>query len=286
MKLTEELLDKINKKLSSQNVEHRTRPWEAIRLLSIDEKISVSIPSPEADFIFSWFEKNGKPDSQLQGHYHQGVYLFDSEFWSVSIPLIYGSVSVNAIDALHEMPENIKESLLEDKKKLWDYVIFWADCIDLGMGYGDLRDDKKLDQFGIQLLNAGYEELSSATSLLLEHRPNMRAIMNCRMATEMFLKSFIGLKRGLPDKEAKKLGHNLTKLMDAFIECSGYKHWEKTKPILAVFPDIHERYEQQNIERQRLAEAYCFAQSIGVLIVREFTDRNTLKQVIPSNKVN
>ena len=284
MILTEELLDKINKKLSSQNTEHRTRPWEAMRLLSIDEKISVSIPSPEADFIFNWFKKNGKPDSQLQGHYHQGAYLFDSEFWSVSIPLIYGTVNVNAMDALHEMPENIKNNLLKDKKQLWDYLIFWADCIDLGMGYGDLRDDKKLDQFGIQLLNAGYEELSSATSLLLEHRPNMRAIMNCRMATEIFLKSFISLKTGLSDREAKKLGHNLFKLMDAFIESSGYKHWEKTKSILSIFPDVHERYEQQNIERHRLAEAYCFAQSFGVLIIREFTDRNTLKQVMPSNK--
>lgn len=182
------------------------------------------------------------------------------------------------------MPENIKKSLLEDKGQLWDYVIFWSDCIDFGMGYGDLREDKKLDKFGVQLLNAGYEELSSATSLLLEHRPNMRAIMNCRMATEMFLKSFISLKRGLSKQEAKQLGHNLSDLMDSFSEISGYTHWKEAKSILSVFPDIHERYEQKNIDRKRLAEAYCIAQSFGVLIIRGFTDRNTLKQVMPSNQ--
>jgi hypothetical protein len=284
MKLSNELLSKINKQLSSENVEHRTRPWKAMELLSTQEGISIAIPSQEADFLFKWFESNGKPSAQKQGHYHQGTYLFDSEFWSVSIPLIYGSVKINSLDALHEMPKSIKDSLIANKKRLSDYVIYWADCIDFGMGYGDLRDDKNLDPFGVDLLNAGYEELSSATSLMLEHRLNTRAILNCRMATEMFLKSFISLKISLSDKEARKAGHNLNTLMDKFIECSGYKHLEKIKPGLSVFPEVNERYKEQKIDRKQLFEAYCFAQSIGVLIIREFTDRNTLTQVLAFNK--
>jgi len=258
MDLDDSLLEEINNKLRANDVEHRRRPWEAISLISAKLNRSISIPSAEADFIFKWFEVNGKPGNQIQGHFHQGAFYYDSEFWSVDIPLIYGQVQLNSLDALHKMPEQIKSSLMSDKKNLWEYVI--------------------------QFLKAGYEELSSATSLLLEHRLNQRAIMNCRMATEMLFKSFICLKQGLSEKEAKKLGHNLKKLLGKFIECSGYEHLKVLEKSLHVFPEIHERYNEQNTKKPELFEGYIFAQSIGALIAREFTDRNTLQHIMPSNK--
>ena len=284
MRVTEEVLQEINGKLSDSGVEHKARPLEAIRLLSKDYGISVSITSESSNFIFKWFKENSKPGSQLTGHYYEGAYFYDSEFWSVGIPIIFGSTQINSIDALHQMPENIKEQLKADRKQAWDYVYFFADCIDFGMGYSELINNSSLDEFGLNFLKAGYEEITSATSLLLENRPNTRAIMNCRMATEMFFKSFISFKVGLSQKMAKDLGHNLTKLMDKFIECSGYNHLNQIKPALSVFPEIKGRYEQQKASRQKLFEAYSFAQSIGTLIIREFTNINTLKQVMPSNK--
>ena len=283
MDITEALLEDINNELRKEDVEHRARPWKAIHKISDRLNISITIPSEEADFIFSCFEKNGKPYSLKQGHYHQGVFYYDSEFWSVSIPLIYGQVQLNSLDALHEMPPQIKSSLMKDNRKIWDYVIFWADCVDFGYAYGDLYQSKSHNSFGIQLLHAGYEELASATALLLEHRPNKRATMNCRMATEMLFKSFICLKRGLSEKEAKDLGHNLNRLLSEFIECSGYKHLVALKKLLVVFPEVHERYKEQSAKNSDLFDAYCFAQSIGALLAREFTDRNTLPQVMPSN---
>ncbi|WP_283789740.1 hypothetical protein QNI23_004420 [Bermanella sp. WJH001] len=283
MKINSDLMVDINEELSKSNIEHSFRPLRAIALASDKLGISISIPSAEADFIFRWYEFNGKPGSQLQGHFHQGLYYFDSEFWSVSIPLIYGQIEVNSLEALHNMPSNTKASLTKNNKTLWDYVIYWADCIDFGYAYDDLRKSKEFDTFGINLLNAGYEELSSATSLLLESRPNKRAIMNCRMATEMLLKSFICLKEGLSETQAKKLGHDLSKLLDKFIDCSGYDHLKKIKPLLSVFPSIHERYSEQTATHAKIFDAYCFAQSIGALIAREFTDRDTLSQIMPSN---
>jgi len=284
MDLDDSLLEEINNKLRADDVEHRRRPWEAISLISAKLNRSISIPSAEADFIFKWFEANGKPGNQVQGHFHQGAFYYDSEFWSVDIPLIYGQVQLNSLDALHKMPEQIKSSLMSDKKNLWEYVYFWADCIDFGYACDDLIKTKSHDEFGIQFLKAGYEELSSATSLLLEHRLNQRAIMNCRMATEMLFKSFICLKQGLSEKEAKKLGHNLKKLLGKFIECSGYEHLKVLEKSLHVFPEIHERYNEQNTKKPELFEGYIFAQSIGALIAREFTDRNTLQHIMPSNK--
>jgi len=286
MEIDETLLEEIDNELRKDDIAHRARPWRAIAAISKKMGVSIVIPSEEASYIFKWFEKNGKPGSQQLGHYHQGAFYFDSEFWSVSIPLVYGEVTLNSLDALHKMPDRIKSILKSDSQELCKYVVFWADCIDFGYAYGDLIQSKSHGVFGIQLLHAGYEELSSATSLLLEKRPNGRAILNCRMATEMLLKSFIYLKQGLSESEAKRLGHDLKALLNRFIECSGYANLKVLEPLLKIFPEIGARYSEQTSESAQLFEAYCFAQSIGALLARAFTDRNTLPQVLPSNKSN
>ncbi len=284
--ISESELEKLNEEFRKEDIEPRARPWEAIKRISQRSNRSIIFPSAETDFIFKWFESNTKPGSQAIGHLHQGVYYYDSTFWGVSIPIAFGTVSINALDALYEMPEKIKNSLANDKKAIWNYVIFWADCIDFGYAYDDLYKDKSCDAFGRQLLNAGYEELSSGTTLLLEDRPNKRAILNCRMATEMLLKCFIAFKVGMSEKQAKGIGHDLKKLFNRFLDVSGYYNLSKIKRMLQVFPDIHERYKAQNVNNASLFEGYCFAQSIGALIARAFTDRNTLPQIMPSNKAN
>jgi hypothetical protein len=284
--INETELEKLNEEFRKEDIEPRRRPFEALRRISMRTKRSIIFPSVEADFVFRWFEANTKPGSHTVGFQHQGTYYYDSTFWSVNIPIIFGSVQLNALDALHEMPQKIKANLSGNRKDIWDYIIFWADCIDFGYAYDDLYKDKNYDAFGRQLLCAGYEELSSATTLLLEHRPNKRAIMNCRMATEMLLKCFIAFKDGLTETQAKNLGHNLENIFEKFLEVSGYQHLAEIKNLLRVFPDIHERYKAQEADNLSLFNGYCFAQSIGALIARAFTDRNTLPQVMPSNKPN
>ena len=279
MDINNALLEDVNNKLRKDDVEYRVRPLKAIPIICEKLNISISIPSKESDFIFDWFEKNGKSGNQKQGHYHQGVFLYDAEFWSVSIPLMYGEVEINCLDALHDMPSNIRASLTNDKRTYWEYVYFWSDCIDFGYAYGDLVEDQKQKGFCIELLKAGYEELSSATSLMLEHRPNKRAILNSRMAAEMLMKSFICLKQGLTEEEAKNFGHNLKSLLKEFIKCSGYNTLECMHDLLTVFPKIHERYNEQLATKNDIFSAYVFAQSVGAILAREFTDRNTVAQI-------
>jgi len=284
--ISESELEKLNEELRKEDLEPRARSWEAIKRISAQTNRPIIFPSAETDFIFKWFEANTKPGSHAVGLLHQGTYYYDSTFWKVSIPIIYGSVQLNALDALNEMPQKIKSSLFENRKAIWEYIIFWADCIDFGYAYDDLYRSKNQNTFGRQLLCAGYEELSSATALLLEHRPNKRAIMNCRMATEMLLKCFIAFKDGLTESQAKSLNHNLENIFDQFLDISNYQHLSEIKGLLRVFPDINERYKAQEVDNASLFDGYCFAQSIGALIARAFTDRNTLPKVMPSNKAN
>lgn len=280
--LSEEWIASLNAEFRDKGVEQRRRPWEAIRRYSQEFNVSVDLSSDVAKRIFRWFEAHSKPGVHQIGSLYEAVYFYDSQFWVVSIPFAWGTVQLNALDSLHEMPERIKQEMMADNRQAWDYAIYWADCVDYGMGIDDLRKAQGLNEFGAQLLMSADQELRVATSILCRQRPDPRAILNCRMALEIFFKSYIALKKGLSKSQAKSIGHDLNKGLNRFIETSGLTRWDKTRHLLAVFPDIHERYKEQEITLKRLWDGYSFAQSLGALIIREFTDRNTLAQVMAS----
>ena len=87
----------LNEELRKEDIEPRSRPWKAIKRISERNNRSISFPSPEAQFIFKWFELNTKPGSHTAGSLHKGAYYYDSAFWMVSVPIIYGTVQLNAL---------------------------------------------------------------------------------------------------------------------------------------------------------------------------------------------
>lgn len=279
-----EWLEKINQEFREVGIEQRKRPWEAMSRYSLEFKASFTLSSSIATEIFEWFKAQSRPGAHQIGSLFESVYYFDAEFWPVSIPIIYGTVHVNAIDCLQEMPPTLKAELTSTSGPAWDYVIFWADCIDYGIGISELRKRNDLDIFGLQLMAAGDQELRSAVSVLKERRPDSRAILTCRMATELFLKAYIALKEGLTENQAKDLGHNLEKCFDLFVKVSGYSQWAQLKNKLSVFPPIHARYDEQAQPPSAVWQGFAFAQSIGTVIVREKTGRNTISQVLSSNQ--
>ena len=284
MLISIEWLQKLNQEFREAVMEQRKRPWEAIRRYSQENNRPVNISSNLAKEIFEWFESNSKPTAHQIGSLYDSVYFFDAAFWLVSIPIGYGRVKLSAVDSLIEMPQSLKEEIASTPKSAWDYLLYWADCVDYGNGIDDLRKSNHLDQFGTQLLMAGDQELRTAVSQLKEGRPDSRAILSSRMATEIFLKSFIALKVGLCEKEAQGIGHNLERGFDKFLQVSGYTHWAPLKTKLSVFPAIQDRYNEQDLSAEKLWQGFIFAQSIGTVIIREHTARNTAKQVMDANK--
>ncbi|MFZ2300839.1 MAG: hypothetical protein WAW10_03095 [Gallionella sp.] len=284
--VSEDWLRRLNKEFREAGVEQRRRPWDAIQRYSVEFNVPVNLSSELAKQIFEWFEAHSKPGAHQLGSLFESVYFYDSEFWSVSIPIAYGTVELNAIKSLYQMPEQIKVELMSDNKQAWDYMVFWADCFDYGFGLDDLRTSSGLDSYGRQLLMSGDQELRAAVSILKQSRPDSRVILTCRMAVEIFFKSFIALKGKLTEKQAKAIGHDLNRGLDKFIEVSGYAHWEEVRSKLSNFPAIHERYNKQEVPLDLLWDGFAMAQSLGTVIIREYTDRNMLGQVMASNKLS
>jgi hypothetical protein len=288
MTVPKEWLEALNLEFRNAHMEHGKRPWQALSRYSKEFNASFTMSSPIAKEIFEWFDAQSKPGAQQIGSLFESVYYFDGEFWRVSIPIVYGRASVNLQNCLSDMPQALKDDLFATPNAAWDYSVFWADCADYGFGIDDLRKGAlaphgaPLDSFGLQLLTAGHQELKSAVAQLKQRKPDPRAILNSRMALEIFLKAFIALKVGLTEKQAKDFGHDLEKLFDRFIDVSGYKHLQPLKQKLNVYPPIHSRYSEQTVSSASLWEGFSFAQSIGTIAIREHTDRNMLDQVLRS----
>jgi len=282
--IDEHWLISINEEFRRKNITPQRRPFEAIGKYSQEKGISVALNSSEAQQICSWFEKNSKPGIHAIGSLYESCYYFDATFWKVSIPIGYGTFQLQALDAISDMPKSIKESMMSNRSSALDYIVFWSDCVDFGYGYDDLVKMNREDKLGLDLLKASYQELQSAKSMLLEHRVNERAMMSSRMATEMISKSFIAMKVGLSEKEAKKLGHDLRNCFDRFVQVAGYNMLKKLTALISIFPSIDERYERQTHSNKDLWLAYGFAHTLAAYLTREFTDRNIQSQVLSSNK--
>jgi len=273
------LLEEINDDLRREEVPHARRPFEAIMRVSQKLGISIAMRSIESDTIFKWFKEREKPGSSAVGGMYESAFYFDSEFWAVDIPIMYGTVSIAPFDYIRDMPETTINVLSRTVGA--QYLVFWADCIDYAMGFDELLGNKHLDEFGIELLAAADQELRSTATLLLERRPKSRAVLAARMATELFIKSFIALTRGLSKKEAKSIGHDLEKGLDEFLRTSGLTNWQPLIDRLSVFPPVAERYREQSVSNSSLADAFAIAQSLGAVTTREFTNRRIIEQVMP-----
>lgn len=280
-------LEKINTALQKEQIEIGRRPWEAMRRYSMEYKTKFLLDSDIARFIFEWFKKRyGKREQHIRALY-ESVYFFDATFWLVEIPLGYGQFRLDARDSLRTIPDPVKDTLLSNPRTAWDFALWWADCVDYGFGVREVGHDTSLSPFGLRLFDAGDQELRATVSLLKETYPHSRAILTARNAVELFFKAMLALKNCLTESEAKKLGHDLTKIYELFIKTTGLNHWKALENILNTFPSTEGRYSKQTLDRKVLWDAFAFAQSTGVLIVRQFTTRNTISQVLEQmNKRN
>jgi hypothetical protein len=278
-----EWLQRINQEFRDTGLEQRKRPWEALRRYALEFKVSIGVSSTTAKEIFKWFKEQSKPGVHQIESLFQTIYYFDTEFWTVSIPVFFGTVRIIALDCLREMPQSVKKNLMSNAESAWNYTLYWADCFDYATGINEVVKSSELDVFGLQLLRAGDRELRSAIAQLKERRPDPRVILTCRMATELFLKAYIALKSGLSQKQAKALGHDLEKAFDKFVEVSGYAFLASLKSNLTVYPPIHARYDKQDMSLGSVWKGFQLAQSIGTITVREHTCRNTLGQILAGN---
>lgn len=279
-------LQSTNLQMSKEELSYSSRPLEAISRLSKERKMSGIIPSLFADEIFKWFEDHSPANAHAVGAMFTGAFYYDSFFWKLEIPLGYGTVQSNALDALSQMPPPVKEQLQRDHSMMWKYILLWVDSVDYGFGISDLDYGIRLPSIGnqgfaAQLTASAHRELTASVRLLTESRsPNAKALETGRMATEMFLKAYLAMHASLTEEDAqKKFGHNLVKLVSDCKSARGQIELDDLAQYMKVFPPIGSRYEGLEYENQQLWSAYAVTLRTGVTFTRSLTDRDIRGQI-------
>jgi len=279
---TDKWLEQINEEFSRRGVAHSKRPWEALTRWGGSTGTINRLDGKVAEKIFNWFAQNTKAGSQKIGPMYVGVFYYDTCFWPVFVPVVYGTVRLSPFDFLKTMPGIIIKRLMLDSKKCIEYVSVFIDCVDYAIGF-DGRGE--LCQFANELLCSGDQQLNATVSLLLEDTPNPKAIESARMATEMFLKALGAEKAGLTEEDAKnKIRHDLEK---ALTICSPADTKSELKTILhrlSIFPGIGDRYKGAVRPGRELWAAYGVAQFVGTAVIRILTGvdmRDTVRVSYP-----
>ncbi len=267
-------LEQMNKAFSDNDVPHRKRPWEAWREWSMQTGVSIGMGDPCVKRIFKWFEAHSPEGSQQIGSLYVGTFFFDAAFWAVKIPVIFGMVKVNATDSLSKMPDTIKARLLKGTDAREGYIATFADCVDYGLGIGELIKDGDTS-FYQRLIHAGDQQLQSSVSLLLERNPNPKAMESTRMATEMFMKAYLAREAGLTEATAKRpLGHNLESALDQILQFENGSELAALRADLLLFPPVEDRYQGGDKAAADLWRGYRTAQSVATTVVRKFSGRD------------
>ena len=271
----------MNLQMSGEDIPYISRPFEAIRRLSMEQDIAIAMPSSFADEILQWFEDHSPAGSHAIGSMFTSTFYYDAFFWKLEIPLAYGTVQLSALDSLTQMPVPVKDQLQRNHPMMWMYMQLWVDSLDYGFGINDLGRGAQLplmgnQAFAAQLTASAHRELSASVGLLTETRtPNAKALESERMATEMFLKSYLALHGSMTERDAKGFGHNLEELVKACKLAHGRTDLDELLQHMKVFPPIGARYEGVDYENSRLWSGYAVALRTGVTLIRSLTDRDS-----------
>ncbi len=289
----DEWLTNLNRDFRTQGVDVGQRPFLALKKYCQDFKIyHLAFNSDTANAIFDWFYSNTKREAHHIGSLFTGAFYYDTCFWPVDIFVGYGTgTHLESLPSLQSMPDPIKAEMMAVPRDAWSYTIAWAHSLDYAYGLDDMRKTLPAEsRYALSLLENADRELRAATAQLFEPRPNSKAAISCRMATEIFLKAFLVLKgkmieEELIDKYLRKIGHGLKNSLDKVRELCPEHQLLTVESAISVFPATKDRYTGQELSSSTLWEAYCITMYVASAVTRSFTDRNVLTKILEQSRI-
>ncbi len=264
-------LAEANARYRDQELPPKQRPFQAMLDFTGAFNCSLSHDSPLTRAVFDYFYRNSAPGAHQIGLLFKGAFYFDACFWPIEMPLIFGEVRLDAFKCLETMPIEVKRDLAHD----WEpYVAHWAECCDYGYGFDDIARTAGMSAKAADFLRNGDAELTGAISQLLETRPNLKAILQLRMATEIFMKALLIQEKGLDDAGLKKLGHSIERIAEECHATTGISTFKQVALKAGVFPDIGARYDGPELKASEVAKALLLAQRAAAAVVRKYSGRD------------
>lgn len=277
-------LQAANERYRREEMPPRRRPFQAMSDYTREFNCSVAFGSPLATTVFDWFYGHSKPSSHAVGALFTGAFYFDACFWPLSIPMGYGTFTLNALESLDTMQPHLRKQLEQNRRDMWRLATYWADCCDYAYGIDDLRRLHTLDQRTLTFLENGDKELVGAIAQLVSPRPNDKAILSLRMTTEIFLKALLIQEKGLTDPELKKLSHRIEDVAEQCFLATKLTEFQVVARASKVFPEVSDRYTGTDRKLSDVWVALCVAQTAATTVTRHYTDRDMRPQLFTKPK--
>lgn len=275
-----EWLNSVNQRYRERDIPPKQRPFLAFADLARERGLSVLFPSATADKIFDWFKQNTQEGSHAIGLLFTGIYYFDASLWPVYVSIGFGHFRLDSLNAVETMPPKIRDQLAADTAELWNYTLFWADCVDLAYGSDDLHKLGQLSPDARAFLDNGRREIETAVAQLASAHPNAKTMLSSRLAIEVYFKAFL-IAKGLEDADTvRRFNHRLAELLDTCRSAGLDRELAPLQPMLAIFPAVSARYTGGEQPVRALWTAYCIAQSAAAVIVRALSGRDMQSQVL------
>lgn len=273
--ISDEWLSSANRRYRAKSLPAKRRPFEALLDYTRERHGAISFSAPAAERVFRWFKERTAPGADRIGALFTGSFFYDAQFWSVTIPIGYGNVRLDAFESLETMPSAVKIELSRDPDELKTYLLYWIDCVDYAFGYDDIRKFDALSERSMALMKNADHELRGAIDLVSDLHPNPRAAFNARMATELFVKALLVEKAAYTDKQLKDLGHNLDKLFEHSEAVCAANEIRNLKANTSIFPRIDERYFGEDLTPVQVGNTLSTCQMAATTVIRQFTDRDS-----------
>ena len=225
------------------------------------------LSSPAFTAIYAFFKANTSLGREHSAPFRQTCFLYDTAFWPVIVPLIYGHVAVDPIRFVVGMPPAVFRDLGFNSSARDKLDAHWFDCLH-HVNNHRLIDSDELPEIARDFLAGGEKGLLAAVESLLAVPPNQKAAELARDAFESTLKGFAVVKTGLTLAEAKDIRHNLPKLVHRCGPQLPATERERLEKACLLYPQVGVRYEKGAAVLKRLWDCYREAQHAMALSLR------------------
>jgi hypothetical protein len=226
------------------------------------------LATPAFQAIYEFFKAHTSLGRDEKAPFRQTCFFYDTAFWPVIVPVIYGHTVVDPIRFVVGMPVGLFTDLGFNSTARDELDMHWFDC-EHHMNHHGLIDRGGLPNAARDFLAGGEKALLAAVESLLATTPNQKAAELSRDAFESTMKGFAVAKTGLTEERArKKIGHDLSLLVQECATALPVSERDRFDRASALYPSVGARYEKGALPTERLWECYREAQHAMAICLR------------------
>lgn len=225
------------------------------------------LATPAFNAIYAFFRANTSLGRDHSAPFRQTCFLYDTAFWPVIVPVVYGHRVVDPIRFVVGMPAAVFRDLGFNSTVRDELDAHWFDCSH-HMNNSRLIESEELPELARSFLAGGEKSLLAAADSLLALPPNPKAAELARDAFESTLKGLAVEKTGLTLEDAKEIRHRLRKLVARCAPAVHSSERARLEQACSLYPDIAARYEKTALPAKRLWGCYREAQHAMAISLR------------------